>query len=58
MARLGGGMGGRIVVTVKRGGRRGEVALSLSSHKDTMWGRDGGGGTTTMVEGGEAVLLS
>ncbi len=49
--------GGRIVVAVKRGGRRGEVALLSLSHDDMMWGR-GGGGTTTTVAGGEAVLLS
>jgi hypothetical protein len=49
--------GGRIVVAVKRGGRRGEVASLSLSHDDTIWGR-GGGGTATTVAGGEAVLSS
>jgi hypothetical protein len=48
-------IGGCIVVAIKGGGRRREVTSLSSSHKDTMWGRDVGGGTTMTVVEGEAV---
>ena len=48
-----------VVVLVKGGGRRGEVASSSLSHEgDGVGKRCGGGGTATKVAGGEAVSSS